>query len=200
MTCKWECTDTVITVVCVTDEALATQENWATRIMERFHQTGACTSQGTTCFLNSASTCTHKRQASNRLKGSSISNATIKTSCFFLKNNSMPTLKMVKIKLTSWGCLHIPKYKVLLYFNQVQGDQVGPAGVFAECGEGNTAGRKLWGLRHGPEVPRVRVLEAGPKHTKGGRWCLITSSSGLPLHPVRKSEGVKEKVLGTPQG
>lgn len=123
---------------------------------------GACTSQGTACLLNSASTCTHNGQASNRLKASSISNATLKTSCFFLQNNSMATLKMVKIKRTSWGCWHIPKYKVLLYFNNVERDQVGPAGVFAGCGEGNTAGRKLWGWKHGLEVPRGWVLEAGP--------------------------------------
>lgn len=63
---------------------------------------------------------------------------------------------MVKIKLTSWGRLHIPKYKVFLYFNKVEGDQVGPAGVFAGCGEGHTAGRKLRGWRHGPEGPRGR--------------------------------------------
>lgn len=126
-------------------------ESWSDSI-----KPGACTSQGTACLLNPASTCTHNGQAPNRLKGSSTSNATLKTSCFFLQNNSMPTLKMVKIKLTSWGRLHIPKYKVFLYFNKVEGDQVGPAGVFAGCGEGHTAGRKLRGWRHGPEGPRGR--------------------------------------------
>lgn len=156
---------TVITVLCVTDGALATQENWdnwATRIMERFHQTWSLHIPGNRMPSRFCFHLYTQRQASNRLKASSISNATLKTSCFFLQNNSMSTLKMVKIKRTSWGGSHIPKYKVLLYFNNVEGDQVGPAGVFAGCGEGNRAGRKLWGWKHGPEVPRGRGLEAGP--------------------------------------
>lgn len=113
---------------------------------------GACTSQGTACLLDSAYTCTHNRQASNRLKASSISNATLKTSRFFLQNNSMPTLKMVKIK---WNLMRT------LAYSKIQSPS-----VFQQHGRGpGRACRCIcwvwWGKHSWKEALRMKAWSGG---------------------------------------